>query len=90
MTELSCRVAKLEERMESMIDANLERRRQSDRTNELLEEIRNSLQSEISALKNEVSEIKGFSNGIKVGAMAVSSLIGSAITIVIDRIFNHS
>lgn len=89
MLDLACRLAKLEERVESIIEASTERRRQADRTNELLEEIRNSLQSEIAALKNEISEIKGFSNGLKTGAIVVASLIGSGITIVIDKVFNH-
>lgn len=89
MPDLACRVAKLEERVDSIIEASTERRRQADRTNDLLEEIRNSLQSEIAELKNEISEIKGFSNGLKTGAMVVASLIGSGITIVIDKLFNH-
>jgi hypothetical protein len=89
MPDLACRVAKLEERMESLIESSTERRRQADRTNDLLEEIRNSLQTEIVSLKEEISEIKGFSNGLKTGAMAIASLLGSAITVIIDRFFNH-
>jgi predicted nucleic acid-binding Zn-ribbon protein len=89
MPDLSCRVAKLEEQVKTLYDNSTERRRQADRTNELLEEIRNSLQSEITALKEEISEIKGFGNGLKAGAMMMIGLLSSGITVVIDRIFSH-
>jgi predicted nucleic acid-binding Zn-ribbon protein len=89
MPDLSCRVAKLEERVEALIETTTERRRQADRTNELLEEIRNSLQSEIVALKEEISEMKGFGNGLKTGVMMVVGLLSSGLTVIVDRIFSH-
>jgi endonuclease III len=89
MPDLSCRVAKLEERVEALIETTTERRRQADRTNELLEEIRNSLQSEIVALKEEISEMKGFGNGLKTGAVMMAGLLSSGLTVIVDRIFSH-
>lgn len=89
MPDLSCRVAKLEERVMALIETTTERRRQADRTNEILEEIRSSLQNEIVSLKEELSEIKGFGNGLKTGVMMVVGLLSSALTVVIDRLFNH-
>lgn len=87
--DLACRVAKLEERVEALIETSTERRRQADRTNELLEEIRNSLQSEIVSLKEEISEIKGFGAGLKTGVVMVVGLVSSGLTVVIDRVLNH-
>jgi hypothetical protein len=39
--------------------------------------------------KKQISEIKGFGNGLKTGAVMMTGLLSSGITVVIDRIFSH-
>jgi len=89
MPDIGCRLAKLEEQVKTLHEIGQERRRHADKTNDLLEEIRNNIQDDILSLKGDISEIKGFRNGMKTGIMMVVGLLSSSITILIDRLFNH-
>jgi len=80
MPDLECRLAKVEEHVDmldrTVNDFTKERRRHADQTNELLMEI-----------ERNVSDMQGFSNGVKWTAGAFFGLLGGLVVMIFNRIF---
>jgi len=85
MPTLESRVARLEERCESMhnliTDNGIERRRQADHTNDMLEEIRATMGD----MKGKVDTMQGYGAGIA----SVFGVIGAGIGLLWDKIDGH-
>lgn len=74
MPTLECRVAKIEEKVEMIQESIHERRRQSDKTNEMLEEI-----------MGKINRMQGFSAGVA----TVFGMLGAAASFLWDKLTNH-
>jgi len=82
MPTLESRVARLEERCDAMVNTitenGIERRRQADHTNDILEEIR----SNIGDVKQKVDTMQGYGAGIA----SVFGVIGAGIGLAWDKL----
>ena len=85
MHTIETRVARLEERCDAMHDLitenGIERRRQSDHTNDMLEEIRATM----AAMKGKIDAMQGYGAGIA----SVFGVVGAGIGLLWDKINGH-
>jgi len=87
MPDLPCRVAKLEVQLESQHVAYSEIKDTEDRLVQEFKHFEHEVLERLSTVRSDISEMKGFGAGLKVGAALVAGTIGATIVLIVKKIF---